>query len=243
MMDHCPGQDTRYWTPEDVFDVPCPVCDTVVEFFKTDRRRTCTNCGYRFNNPHLEAGCAQWCAYAEECLGYKPEEQPQDIVKGPMVEELTEAMKDEFGDDYGRIAHTLRVLREAQGLLADEDGDARVVTAAALLHDIGAERPQAQQDASAPQEQETGGPAVVREILQRTGLDERSMQQVCDILRGLQSDGDIDLPEFRIVWDARRLATLSESPDVSSAASPETLANTFRTSTGAEKAREVIAGE
>ncbi len=68
-MLRCPGQDTKYWKPEDIFDVSCPVCDTAVEFLKTDRRRKCDNCGYTFRNPRLELGCAQWCPHAELCLG------------------------------------------------------------------------------------------------------------------------------------------------------------------------------
>ncbi len=65
----CPGQDTRYWKPEDIFELPCPVCNTAVEFLKTDRRRKCPNCGYTFRNPRLDLGCARWCPYAELCLG------------------------------------------------------------------------------------------------------------------------------------------------------------------------------
>ena len=70
----CPGQDTQYWKPEDIFELPCPVCDTAVEFLKTDARRKCPNCGHTFRNTRLELGCAQWCAYAEECLGFVPTE-------------------------------------------------------------------------------------------------------------------------------------------------------------------------
>jgi len=72
----CPGQDTRYWRPEDVFEVPCPACEKPVEFFKTDSVRKCDNCGYRFRNPKLDLGCAEWCPAAADCLAvqrYAPE--------------------------------------------------------------------------------------------------------------------------------------------------------------------------
>jgi endogenous inhibitor of DNA gyrase (YacG/DUF329 family) len=65
----CPGQDTRYWKPEDIFNVPCPACGKPVEFFKDDSSRKCPTCGYRFRNPRLDLGCAEWCPYAEQCLG------------------------------------------------------------------------------------------------------------------------------------------------------------------------------
>lgn len=68
LANKCPGQDSRYWKPEDVFNVPCPVCGEEVEFFKDDLKRTCPNCGYRFENPRLNLGCLEWCPHADECL-------------------------------------------------------------------------------------------------------------------------------------------------------------------------------
>ena len=65
----CPGQDTRYWTAEDVHEEICPQCGEVVEFFKTDIRLRCRNCKTRVANPRFNMGCAEWCAHAEMCLG------------------------------------------------------------------------------------------------------------------------------------------------------------------------------
>ncbi|TSA13494.1 MAG: hypothetical protein D4R73_00825 [Deltaproteobacteria bacterium] len=66
-MSRCPGQDTMYWKPEDIFEVACPVCSTPVEFFKDDSSRKCPGCGLRFRNPRLDPGCAGWCPHAEQC--------------------------------------------------------------------------------------------------------------------------------------------------------------------------------
>ena len=66
----CPGQDSRYLRPEDVYEVPCPSCGAAVEFFKVDRSRKCTACGTRFRNPRLDLGCAAWCRYAKECIDF-----------------------------------------------------------------------------------------------------------------------------------------------------------------------------
>ncbi len=63
----CPGQDYRYWQPEDIYEVPCPACEAPVEFFKNDATRKCENCGYTFVNPKLDVGCAEWCPHAEKC--------------------------------------------------------------------------------------------------------------------------------------------------------------------------------
>lgn len=65
----CPGQDTRYWTADDIHEQPCPNCGQDIEFWKTDIRVRCPNCKQKIVNPRFNLGCAQWCAYAEQCLG------------------------------------------------------------------------------------------------------------------------------------------------------------------------------
>lgn len=69
MSVRCPGQDTRFWKPEDVFESPCPHCGAMVEFWKDEARRTCRACGKPAPNPRIETGCAKWCQFAEQCLG------------------------------------------------------------------------------------------------------------------------------------------------------------------------------
>jgi endogenous inhibitor of DNA gyrase (YacG/DUF329 family) len=65
----CPGQDSRYWTPEDIFEVPCPGCGHQIEFFKDDPALACRRCGHEVANPRIDPGCANWCDLAPECLG------------------------------------------------------------------------------------------------------------------------------------------------------------------------------
>ena len=199
-MNRCPGQDTRYWKPEDVFDVPCPVCDTEVEFFKTDGQRTCGNCGYRFINPHLHVGCAQWCEHAEECLGYVPDQDHDRLIHGPIAEQLVEAIKEEFGDDYGRIAGALNVLRQAQALLKTHEADPRVVTAAAILHAVGTK------DAVC-------GPGPARRMMQEAGLEEAAIERVCSLLGDDPDVAAEDTPELGILRRARQLAETKAGND------------------------------
>lgn len=111
----CPGQDTRFWRPGDVFDVTCGQCGNSVEFFKDDATRRCPKCGGRIRNPKFSLGCAQWCEQAKECLGFDPKElKEEDTEEISLVDKLIEAMKREFGDDQKRITHALRVLEHAQ---------------------------------------------------------------------------------------------------------------------------------
>jgi len=67
-MLRCPGQDPRFWKPDDIFDVKCPGCGQTVEFFKDEPKLKCRECGQTVINPKIDLGCAQWCRYSEQCL-------------------------------------------------------------------------------------------------------------------------------------------------------------------------------
>jgi ribosomal protein S27E len=68
-MVKCPGQDQRFWKPDDIFEVKCPGCRGVIEFFKDEPSLKCCNCGRTVLNPKINLGCAKWCKYADQCLG------------------------------------------------------------------------------------------------------------------------------------------------------------------------------
>ncbi|KXS56512.1 MAG: hypothetical protein AMR96_02420 [Candidatus Adiutrix intracellularis] len=69
----CPGQNSAFWKPDDIFDIVCPICGAKIEFFKDEGRRHCLGCGQVFTNPRLNVGCAKWCKFADKCLGLNPE--------------------------------------------------------------------------------------------------------------------------------------------------------------------------
>ena len=66
---HCPGQDQRFWKPEDIFQVACPKCGAEVEFWKDEPTRVCGACKNEIRNPRRDLACAKWCKEAEKCLG------------------------------------------------------------------------------------------------------------------------------------------------------------------------------
>ena len=68
-MFRCPGQDTRFWKPEDIFEERCPGCNNKMEFFKDEPKLKCRNCGKEVVNPKIDLGCAEWCKYADKCPG------------------------------------------------------------------------------------------------------------------------------------------------------------------------------
>ncbi|HOE64911.1 MAG TPA: hypothetical protein PLO62_00155 [Candidatus Hydrogenedentes bacterium] len=65
----CPGQDQRYWKPEDIFMLGCPWCGAEIEFWKDEPVRVCRACARQVRNPRMDMGCAAWCASADQCLG------------------------------------------------------------------------------------------------------------------------------------------------------------------------------
>ncbi|MCK5843524.1 MAG: hypothetical protein KAG97_02380 [Victivallales bacterium] len=89
-MPRCPGQDQRYWTAEDIFDVRCPSCGNEIEFWKDEPMRFCSSCKKEVRNPRIDLGCAEWCKHAEECLGKAPGAAPAS----PLIEVLKAKLAD-----------------------------------------------------------------------------------------------------------------------------------------------------
>jgi len=117
-ISQCPGQDKRFWRPDDIFESPCPACGAAIEFWKDDVRRRCRGCGATAANPRFDMGCAAWCKFAEQCLGAPSVRETEDVA-GALIAE----MKKVFGADERRIRHALGVLDYAERILAREGGD------------------------------------------------------------------------------------------------------------------------
>jgi hypothetical protein len=133
----CPGQDTRFWKPDDIFVAECPKCGAEIEFFKDDARRRCAWCGHMFYNPKIELGCAEWCQYAEKCV--------PDLVKAKKAalnfkDLLSEMAKSHLEGDPAAWDRTAKGVAYAQDLLKAEGGDPKVVLATVLLHRVQPDR-------------------------------------------------------------------------------------------------------
>ncbi len=63
----CPGNDMRFWKPEDIFFLSCPFCSEQIEFWKDEPARVCPSCNKEVPNPKIDSGCAKWCRFADEC--------------------------------------------------------------------------------------------------------------------------------------------------------------------------------
>ena len=203
-MVRCPGQDQRFWKPDDIFEVNCSQCGKPIEFFKDEPKLKCKNCGHTVVNPKIDLGCAEWCQYAEQCIGVTVENL--SIIRDKLIDE----MKMIFGQDQKRIDHALAVLDYAEKIQAIEGGDPLVVKAAAILHDIGIHQAECKYGSSAGKYQEIEGPIIAREILSKYELDKETVEHICKIIANHHSAKDIDTVEFRCIWDADWLVNIQE---------------------------------
>ncbi len=112
----CPGQDTRYWKEDAIFEEPCPFCGEEIEFFKDDTVRKCPACGRQVPNPRMDFGCAAYCRFAEQCLGNLPPEllaQRGELLR----ERVGLAVKRILGRDFARLERTLALVQKVEALL------------------------------------------------------------------------------------------------------------------------------
>ncbi|MHC4475872.1 MAG: HD domain-containing protein [Planctomycetota bacterium] len=204
-MVRCPGQDQRFWKPDDVFETPCPVCGKAVEFFKDEPKLKCRKCGQQVANPKIDLGCAEWCQYAEQCVGVTA-----PIRTRVMRDRLVDEMKRVFAGDRKRIDHALAVLEYAEQIQDVEGADPLVVRAAAILHDIGILEAERKYGSSVGKYQEIEGPPIARQILEKHDVDAEAVDHICRIVGSHHSAADIDTVEFRCVWDADWLINMPE---------------------------------
>jgi HD superfamily phosphohydrolase YqeK/DNA-directed RNA polymerase subunit RPC12/RpoP len=238
----CPGQDSRYWKPGAIYDVACPHCGNLVEFFKDESTRRCKKCGHRLVNPKMDFGCASYCKYAEQCLGELPPEvlaQRNELLKDRVAIE----MKQFFKKDFKRIGHATKVARYAEQLVKEEKGDPAIVLSAAYLHDIGIQEAEMKYQSSAAKYQEALGPPIARDILSRLGANPELITEVCDLIGHHHHPRPEETTNFKVVYDADLIVNLEETQQEQKIA-PEKLKamieKNFLTESGRRIARKIL---
>ena len=238
----CPGQDTKYWKADAIFEVPCPKCDAPVEFFKDDTSRKCDKCGHRFPNPNMDFGCAAYCPYAEQCLGTLPEElvaRKEDLLKDRVAIEMKRYLK----SDFKRIGHATRVARYAERIGKNERGNLAVILSAAYLHDIGIPEAERKHGSSAPEYQEKEGPPITRSILNKLKANEDLVDEVCDIVGHHHHPGPDESLNFKVVFDADLIANLEDKikeKPMETKRLTEIIEKNFLTAGGKKEATQVL---
>lgn len=120
-----------------------------------------------------------------------------------------------FGGDARRIGHARKVLCLAEKMLDKEAcANKLVVTAAALLHDIGIHECERKYGSTAGELQEIEGPPIARRIMEKIGLEDDVMEEVCAIIGSHHSPGEIDTLNFKILYDADCLVNMGDECDI-----------------------------
>ncbi len=206
----CPGQDMQYWTEGAIFDVTCPECGKMVEFYKDDTTRKCHACGHRFVNPKMDFGCATYCQFAEQCLGTLPEEfvlQQDNLLKDKVAVE----MKRYFKSDFKSISHASRVARHAEKIgKATEGVNLALILCSAYLHDIGKIEAINKHGNASAKFIQLEGPTVAEAILQKLGADENLSKEVCKIISHEEPSTKDNEINYHIVYDAHTIANLED---------------------------------
>ncbi len=239
----CPGQDTRFWKPDDIFEVSCPRCGKKVEFFKDEVRRRC-RCGHEIVNPRVDFGCASWCPYAEQCVGTVSEEakaHQKAEERTSLKDRIGLEMKKYFGTDFKRVKHALKVARYAEELLKAEGGDPLIVLASAYLHDIGIHEAEKKHGRPDARHQEIEGPPIARAILQRLHVSPPVIDEICDIIGHHHSPRTDETLHFQLLYEADALVNLEEDDSPKDRESLERRASAiFKTTTGKALAEKLI---
>ncbi len=208
----CPGQDSRFWKPEDVFEMQCLKCGWTVEFFKDDVKRKC-RCGEEIVNPRLDFGCAQWCDYGDQCLGVIPpelEELKQELERGRFKEKFSQAMKKYFGKDVKRIHHAQKVARFAEEMVKGEGGNPLVVLGSAYLHEVGIQEAEKKHGSPSGEFHVLEPPPIAKDLLKRLSLRSEVIEEICDIIGHYRNPREEETLNFQILYEADCLVNIEE---------------------------------
>jgi hypothetical protein len=186
-MPRCPGQDMRYWTSKDIFDVPCVHCGTAIEFWKDEPSRPCPGCGRDVRNPRLDLGCAEWCKYAPECLG-----QDGGAPVVPVIDRLQSLLDGYFVADPAARQRARRCLDRAEQSPLAPGVDPCVVRAGALLAGaLVGRRPSGSAD-----------PGTFQAMLERAGIGAPVARHMCDLVRMILEGNRDGSPECEVILAA-----------------------------------------
>ena len=230
----CPGQNTMFWKPDDIYDVKCPNCGAPVEFWKDDSKRSC-KCGHRFLNPKRDLGCLEYCKYAEQCM---PDMFQGESLKALYRDRLLVAAKIALKPEDSRLKRTQEIAEVAEEILDEEGGQPKVVFAATILGDLVLNSHyQGRQEASSSQGENPI--AMVTKVLAELGTEKEVINQVCQIIEDRINGTGSEEVNHKIVSDALMVGNLSEKKTLLENKAIEGLIESkVQTETGKRVARE-----
>jgi len=158
-----------------------------------------------------------------------------------ICDKLIDEMSHVFGNDIKRIKHALEVLDFAEKIQLNEGGDAFVVRAAAILHDIGIKEAERKYNSSAGKYQEIEGSPIAHGILKKYEIPDDVVEHICKIIANHHSAKNIDSLEFNIIWDADNIVNLHEEiQNINVDKIQKIIEKRFKTKTGYLLARDLF---
>lgn len=161
-----------------------------------------------------------------------------------LADSLIPEMETVFAENPGMIDHTKTVLGHALDIQSQEGGALTIVSAAAILHDIGIPKAREVHGSSSGEYQEIEGPPIAREILTRRGFAADQIDHICGIVANHHSDTDpriVTTVEFKILWDADWLVNFPRRyRDASASEKSAAIDEIFKTDRGEELARTMF---
>lgn len=118
-----------------------------------------------------------------------------------------------FGGDMKRICHAFKVYGAACAIASGAQlaqSDRLILGLAAVLHDIGIKESERKYHSPAPKYQQSEGPPVAREILERLGCDPVIIDRVCFLIAHHHTYGAVDGPDFQILIEADFIVNIQE---------------------------------
>ena len=196
-MPRCPGQDQRYWTSRDVFEVPCAGCGREIEFWKDEPSRICPACGHEMRNPRIDPGCVEWCQYAPECIG-----REGSVPAVPVIDRLRTLLDGRLVTDPAAREHARRLLARAQRSLPSDRLDPCVLQAAALL--VGA--------LTGSRIPGSVDPETFPAMLERAGIEAIVAQRICDLVGTISAGGSDPSAECEVLTEGMKSERSTDQP-------------------------------
>ena len=238
----CPGQDSRYWKHDAIFDTKCPDCGTEIEFFKDQTTCKCKGCGKQVINPKMDFGCASYCQYAEQCMGELPPEllaNRDDLLK----DRVALKMKMHFRKDFKNVGQATKVSRFAAKIAPEEGANPAIVLCAAYLHNIGAKLAEKSETPVTPTDLEKEAVRLGSEIMEGLRAKPELTEQVLAILDHVFHPGTDENLDYKCVNDSINIYQMQiankEKPFTQSEFDKR-LENNFMTDSGRELAHKSI---
>ncbi len=162
-------------------------------------------------------------------------------MKPPSKNAVAAEMRRVFGQDERRIRHAMDVLSFAERILAAEPGDADVVVAAALLHDIGIHEAERKYNSTAGVYQQIEGPPIARKILDTLDAGPALVTEVCEIIARHHTPRASETDNFKILYDADMIVNLRDDfPGARKDELQQKIARLLLTETGRRLAKETL---